>query len=456
MAETRYQRCTVHIRTKYPEDHLPAQQHLRSFLRDFGAIAALCEWRWEHNKNTPGQPNNALVRFESPDTVDRILSDYSNLAPDSFWVTQSLSAQTPRPSYFQLFYWELCPNKTNGAPRSSTRQPWSERQSPGPSSRRPPPSSTDDRPPPKRPRNDPPPPEPTPSGSRASSNDGSALHRATRVKFSRTPSATPESTEWMRGRIAQLETELEAARAARDMAISEQNVALVAHEAEKQARREALAQKSAAEAAQARVEAEQARLLAGLGNAQPSKVVETLRIQLAAVEEKLKEAQDSLAESTKADERIKALEAQLEEAQDQSHKLQIQKSELKLLLEEARSEAAQPDKSAEVERLEAELGSAQEKLESTQKSLEAMQRKYSMKQGKYEATREKLGRYKARLQSENAIIKKLQETLTPAAYNSLGATHQTLGAFLSAMGLPPIGDQEPKEEPKDEPKEETE
>lgn len=260
----------------------------------------------------------------------------------------------------------------------------------------------------------------------------------------RTPSATPESTEWMRSRIAHLESELEFTKAARDMAVSEQNVVLIAHEAEKQARREALTQKSAAEAAQSRAEAEKARLLAELENPQPSKDVEHLRVQLVGVEADL---QDSLTKSTKASERIKALEAELEDAMDRAHKLQIQKSDMERELKEARSSAAQLDESAKmIEKLKAELGSAEEKLESTQRSLETMQRKCSTRRQKHEATRVKLGTYKEQLESQRAIVKTLRETLTPAAYKTLGATHQTLGAFLSAMGLPPMDDQEPKEE----------
>jgi chromosome segregation ATPase len=124
------------------------------------------------------------------------------------------------------------------------------------------------------------------------------------------------------------------------------------------------------------------------------------------------------------------LEQELGEIRDRENKHHLQKSHLELQLEKAK---------AEIGELKSDLASTQEKLDSTQSSLELLERKYSSARRKYGASKEKLGAYKTRLENERSIVKKLQDTLTPAAYKSLGATHETLGEFLSAMGLPSLG-----------------
>ncbi|KAJ1310479.1 hypothetical protein OPQ81_007212 [Rhizoctonia solani] len=234
------------------------------------------------------------------------------------------------------------------------------------------------------------------------------------TKYSRTPSAVPESAEWMRAQIIQLESDLESARAARDLAVSEQHVVRIAHQAQQQARREAMVQKSAAEAAQSRAEAEQMRLESELKS-------------IVSKKSRLSREEDS-SDPLGSVEHTKVLERDLEEMRHRQRKDQLRMSKLESELEQAK---------AEIDRLKSDLASAQERQDSTQQSLESLQRKYSSTSRKYESSKERLGIYKSRLENERSIVKKLQETLTPAAYKSLGATHETLGAFLSAMGLPP-------------------
>ncbi|CAE6458223.1 unnamed protein product [Rhizoctonia solani] len=255
------------------------------------------------------------------------------------------------------------------------------------------------------------------------------------------------SPEWMWARITQLEAELDETKAARDMALSEQDVVRIARQAEQNARREAMAQKSAAEASLARKEAEYSRLRAELEEALSRESVllsdvKMLRGDLAKAEEGLRTAQSSLDESQKTSEQIKFLKQELEEARDRAHKLQLQK--LYLEEQQSRSDAAEFEDArekiqklkAEVKRSNSELASTLEKLESTQRALEAKERKCSSTRGKYERIKEKLGAHKARLENERTLIGKLRDTLTPEAYRSLGATHETLGAFPSAMGSP--------------------
>ncbi|CAE6492862.1 unnamed protein product [Rhizoctonia solani] len=272
-------------------------------------------------------------------------------------------------------------------------------------------------------------------------------------------SLTPESPGWMRVRITKLEAELDTLRAARDMAVSEQNIIRTAHQAEQTARREAMAQKSAAEAALSRKEVEQGRLRAELDSALSQKEalsaeVDSLRRQLAAPEDRLKSIQSS-SESTRSNEQIKTLETGLEDAQGRAHKLQLYGSHMEEKQET--NDTTELDKmktkvkrlKSEVKQLTSDLVTTQEQLESAQKSLESKERKCSSTRRRYENTKTKLGIYKARLENECALIQKLKETLTPAAYQSLGETHETLGAFLSAIGLPPVdeeGNGAPKEE----------
>lgn len=237
----------------------------------------------------------------------------------------------------------------------------------------------------------------------------------------------PRSVEWMQARIAKLENDLDASIAARNLAMSEQAVAVVAQQTEREARRQALAEKSAAEAALSRAEVEQSRLLGELDKSrQPSssKDLQDLRNQLLGVEGRMAEAQAALKESEgKHEGRIKQLEQELEESQDQAHKLRIQNSQL----EEPRDDEPQlMEARDEVERLNVELAS-------TVQSLESLQRKYSKERRKHEATKEKLGIYKRRYQEESMMSEQLRGSV-PSALTAL----EGLKAVAYAMGLPSL------------------
>lgn len=243
------------------------------------------------------------------------------------------------------------------------------------------------------------------------------------------------STEWMQARIKHLESELSASNAARDLALSEKDIAVKSYEIEQQARREAISQKSVIESALSCAETEQTRLLAELDKPpRPdfSEEIEKLRNQLKLTETKLLEVRANIGDSAEErDARIKRLEFELEEAHDQAHKLRIQKTQLEqsgnepiALLQEAREQ---------IERLRDELDETQEQLECAQQSLEKSHLKYSNERSKHKVTKEKLADYKTRLQENSAISEQLRGT-APAAF-------ETLKAVMCAMGLPPIGDQ---------------
>ncbi|CAE6487964.1 unnamed protein product [Rhizoctonia solani] len=444
MGEDQYRLCTVHLRTKKILECLPSRLHLQQFLRQFGSVLVIYEWCFRDGRIQDDKPNNALVLFERQRIASDLLKASANEGPASFWTTHNVIALPVQGPSQRIFFKEMIPKieklrqsgseeqpSGSGEPaRTTKRQHWAESSHISDS---PIPRVIDTRPS-KRPRN----------GELESNTNGSNTSRTGLVApnsvstsiSSRTPSAVPESPQWMRARIMQLESDLESARATRDLAVSEQRVAVIAHRAEQQARREAMAQKSAAEAAQSRAEAEQMRLRSELEKAIPQNSTPSR-------EEDNPEPQGS-------EEVADVLERDLEETRDREHKLQLRKSHLESELEKANLGAITLEQAnAEIDRLKSDLVLAQEQLGSTQRSLESLERKYSSTRRKYENSKEKLGTYKSRLENERSIVKRLQETLTPAAYKSLGATHETLGEFLSAMGLPPVNDEGnvgPKEE----------
>ncbi|CAE6458232.1 unnamed protein product [Rhizoctonia solani] len=271
-----------------------------------------------------------------------------------------------------------------------------------------------------------------------------------------------ESTEWMRGRIAQLEAALDAAQAARDMALSEQDIVRMAHEAEQTARREAMAQKSATEAALSRARVDQNRLRSELEavliqKSDLSNEMDVLRRQFAESQESLQQALSGSQQSTETNERIKVLERELEEAQDRAHKLQLQRLDMEQQHSPQLPDTPELDHAkakiqklkSKVRELKSELSSTQQQLETTQISLQAVERKYDSSRQKRELTKEKLVAYKSRLQNEETITQRLKDKLTPETYKSLGETYEALGAFLSAIQLPPVGQEDsngPQEE----------
>ncbi|CAE6537751.1 unnamed protein product [Rhizoctonia solani] len=460
-----YKGRAIRIRSKELSGVLPGTQDLLSFLKNFGIILDLRVFCLKNGVQNVEPPNNAIVIFKSRAPVPQLLNSSQNETDECFWRTYSTTA---RPIFWskettgavsRLFsemvdklvglrskVWPLDSGYTSLPDNSQLHTDKSQI----PALTRP--NSGDIGPPAKRSRTE------------CRTGDGavdSATYLVTTPNSSRTSSDTPESPEWMRRQISRLEAELDTARAACDLAISEQDVIRKAYQAEQNARREATAQKSAAEAAVSRKEVEQGRLRAELEAAlfQKSALmddVELLHGRLTATEERLKIVQSSSNESARSDERFSSLKLELEEAQDRAHKLQLQKSRLEAQqgiksetteLDDARAKIKQLK--SEVKRFKSDFASIQGRLESTQKSLETKERKCSSTRRRYESTKVKLGIYKARLENEQILMQKLKDTLTPEAYRSLGATHETLGAFLSAIGLPPAnkeGSPGPKEE----------
>ncbi|QRV86765.1 hypothetical protein RhiJN_14783 [Ceratobasidium sp. AG-Ba] len=228
----------------------------------------------------------------------------------------------------------------------------------------------------------------------------------------------PPSPKWMQARIEQLETELSAANAARDLAVSEKAMAAQYFEAERQARQKALAQKSATEAALSQAEAEQARLLEELQRWQEHGSLDELRSQVQATEATLLEVRNSVNER---EELLKKREAELEEARDNIHKIQIKLTQRK---QEAKEE---------ITNIQTQLEDLQKELEDTKNVSNKYQMKYQNEKSKRVATKEKLAEYKSRLQLNDSLSEQLRDT-APAALEGLKAV-------MEAMGLPPLRDQ---------------
>lgn len=447
-----YRERAVSIHPKVSSGVSPGFHYLRTFLADFGTICDLRKFSVKEGKSVNGPPNTAVVIFDSPIAVEKVLhSSTDDRDEQSFWRKYSITAHRLGKDgpLDQIYLTRILPRLTSklnerasesvGAPTSGPKRlARSDLEDSGPQA--------------KRPRTE---------GFRRTSDGTNEHYSHTSIAHPhRASGVTPESPEWMCARIAQLEAELDNAKAVRDMVVSEQDIIRAAHKAEQSARREAMSQKSAAEAALSRNEVEQERLRSDLGIALSHKSalsndVDSLREQLATTDEKLKLAQSLLGEFTNSSERVKTLESELEEARDQVHKLELQKSQL----EQHGTIPASPEPNSQrlkikelkslVKQLKSDLASTEEQLTSTQKSLDSTERKYSSARRRYESAKAKVGTYKARLENEQTLVKKLKDTLTPEAYQSLGATHETLGAFLSAMGLPPAsedGSNQPKEE----------
>ncbi|CUA73081.1 hypothetical protein RSOLAG22IIIB_05146 [Rhizoctonia solani] len=241
---------------------------------------------------------------------------------------------------------------------------------------------------------------------------------------SQIPGDTPTSPEWMINRITQLEAELHTMRAERDMALSEQDVIRTAHQAEQSARRKAMAQKSAAEAALSREQVEQVRLRAELETAIAEK---TALGEPIAAKGTLEPAQPT----DKSSKRITTLEREFEEEQNRAHKLHLR---ILHMQEQHKPDTIKLDKAkAKIKQLKVELESTQEQLDSTQKLLDSKEQKYRQK---YKSAKKELRACKARFDDEQMLTKKLKDSFTPEVHKSLGHMHETLGRFLFTMGLP--------------------
>ncbi|KAG8732428.1 hypothetical protein FRC11_013717 [Ceratobasidium sp. 423] len=257
----------------------------------------------------------------------------------------------------------------------------------------------------------------------------------------------PGSLEWMHAQIAQLETELDSAKAVRDMAVSEQHVIRQAHRVEQDACWEAMSktqvadEKSAAEAELSRKGDKQSQLRAELkaALARESALSENnnaLRGLLVLAEGELKLVRPTLEESEKYGVWVKTLELELEEVQDRAHKLQLEKLRLEQQqadpTELANAREKLKSSNFEIMQLKADLASTQQQLEATQMSLELMEQKYSSARRMYETAKEKLGVYKEWLENQEKVMCKLKGTLTPEIYRSLRATTESWSGVLGA------------------------
>ncbi|CAE6524772.1 unnamed protein product [Rhizoctonia solani] len=425
---------------------------LQRLLKDFGTIYDYRTFRIQNGTSVPGPPNTVIAIFNSPNPVNMVLDASKANTDGSFWKSHSITAHPLDgnnkriDNFFLEKVFPRLTSKSTGEPRGTNGPPRPDKRK---ALRL---DFEDSRCPAKRPRIE---------TQERTVRDAAATNNSVPIHNSpRTSSRTPDSPEWMRARITRLESELDSVKAARDMAVSEQEVLRTAHQTEQRARREVLSQKSALEAALSRKEAEQYRFHSDIEALFAQKTalcddVDKLRERLAAAEDRLILAQPSSEHCMQCDVRTKTLEVELETARDQAHKLQLQKSRLEECevnpsaheLEDARGRIKKLK--SKIKELKTDLAQTHEQLGSAQQSLESMERKRSSSRRKYESTKAKLGTYKARLENEQNLLMKLRDTLTPAAYHSLGATHETLGAFLSAMGLPPVSEEEnagPKEE----------
>ncbi|KAG9122269.1 hypothetical protein FRC07_001440 [Ceratobasidium sp. 392] len=357
-----------------------------------------------------------------------VLASSARQASDSFWTTQSLIAHPLGPNSREAFdrgihskrYLDQIKDSASvsgGLPVLGLSPPSRPRRS------HPEPSKAE--PPVKRQR----------KSSPHADSVASESNQATSSKYALDPTPTksyveslvPPSAEWLQARVGRLETLLNESNAARDFATSERLLMAQAYQAEQDARRKALAEKSSAEAAVLRAEAEQARLLEELAKRQQQGPSEKLRSQLEAVETLLLKVRSSAEEREAL---LKQRELELEEARDDAHKSKIKLSQIEqngpqpdTLLQEARSQ---------VEALQVQVKEAQEELETTQKSLEKVRMKYSNEKSKHKATKEKLAGCKTRLHANSTISEQLRDS-APAALEGLKAV-------ISAMGLPPLQD----------------
>ncbi|KEP49751.1 hypothetical protein V565_093830 [Rhizoctonia solani 123E] len=410
---TYYKQRTVQITAKDPRGVIPEEQSLRSSLASFGDIRHFQSFSTRDPGFSAGSPNTAIVVFHCQAAVKHALDSSRSESDESFWRTASVKAHPLKKSgpVYEAYLTKIVPKlkQESQALSSGLNEPPGSCESKlgllG---------SEDCGPPLKRPR----------AENWGTAPDGSTTSSGSHTstsKLSRTPSTIPDSPEWMRARITQLEAELSAARAARDMSISEHDILRAAHEAEQRARREAMLQKSAAETALSQAEVEQGRLRTALEA--------TLSVQLA----------HSNSTGTLSGYEGKPLQQHSEEAPNRVQELSSERSVVGQ--QKTKSDTTELDEArVTIQRLKSEVATANDQLWSSQLSLELLERRHSSSLEQHDSTRDELEAYKLRLENEQTHMKKLKERLIPEVYRSLGATHETLGAFLSAMGEPPASD----------------
>ncbi|CAE7077707.1 unnamed protein product [Rhizoctonia solani] len=425
-----YKFRVILICSKKPPGVLPGKRNLFSFLQNFGIMHDLQTFYVREEVEYTGPPNTAIVIFKSRSPIPQLLDSSRNETKGSFWNIHSLTTRllpcSSKPTdiisrHFTEMVERLVRLRSNVQPSGSNNPSLSSlSHSSTEQSLVPAVASLDSR-------------EIGPPAKRFKTEDAWNRYIATDIvapvsgPSSRAHNDAPASPEWMIRRIAQLQTELENVRAAHDMAISEQDVIQTARRAEQNVRREIMAQKSAVEALLSRGQIEQKRLCTELETALAQRTalsdeVDDLRGQLTTKERTLKQARSSL----KSSKRINDLETELGEAT--------------IKLDDAKTKIGQLKSTAK--QLKSDLRSTQKQLESTQESLESTQNSLESRILKYKSTKPELSACKTELKSEQKVISKLKDTLTPEAYKSLGQTHKILGVCLSTMGFSPVGEGE--------------
>jgi chromosome segregation ATPase len=180
--------------------------------------------------------------------------------------------------------------------------------------------------------------------------------------------------------------------------------------------------------------------------------MEALRHRLAISDENLMLARSSLNGFADLGAKMKSIEVELEGARGRAYKLQVQNTQLEQKMNSDTREFDKANSNAKIleskiNQLEADLASSREQLHSTEQLLVSAQRSLELTEGRcssthqqYESTKEKLDVCNKTLENERAIMQNLKDTLTLDVYRSLGATYQSMGAFLSAVGQPQISD----------------
>ncbi|KEP49755.1 hypothetical protein V565_093870 [Rhizoctonia solani 123E] len=409
-----YKLRTVQISPKDPSGSIPKRKRLNSLLPNFGTISyseMLCV---RDSEIVPGKPNTAIVVFALQHSVESILESSRRDKSGSFWKKESIKAHTlDKKSPVADFFLTTIVPKLGSESESAADEESSDASD-----------------------------AEIQSAHSDQDNSVSPAKRRRTQSWGTSDGATA-------ARIARLEEDLNTARIDRDRAISQQVVSQMAYE-------KVMVQNSIFAARLAQEETEKRQLSIGIQEIQSHgsallNEVNTLRGQLTAAEETLRQEQPYPEESS---ERIKALKKELEEASDREQKLLLQKSHLeqhKNAFETELNDSKEKlhKSSAEVEQLKVDLAFTHEQLNAIERSLESMEKKYSLTRRMYESTKAKLDMYKSRHENEQTTVQKLKDTLTPEVYRSLGAAYENLGAFLAITGLPPMdheGYAEPKKE----------
>ncbi|CAE6524775.1 unnamed protein product [Rhizoctonia solani] len=435
-----YKGRAVLICSKEAPGALPERWNLLSFLMSFGTIHDLQMFYLRDGAEHAGSPNTAIAVFKSRSPVSHLLDSSQNRMGGCFWQEHAITARpfilsrdttciisrrfsnivdklanfnkyrlsSVEPSYFICLRLHLA--QQSGFDRISQPAPIEssiQGQSSAPAVVRPGPEDIE--PPAKRLKT-------------ASVRVNPSV--ASESEPSQIPGDTLTSPEWMISRITQLEAELHTMRAERDMALSEQDVIRTAHQAEQSARRKAMAQKSAAEAALSREQVEQIRLRAELETAIAEKT--TLGEPIVA-----KETLEPAQPTDKSSKRITTLESELQEEQNRAHKLHLR---ILHMQEQHKRDTIKLDTAkAKIKQLKVELGFTQEQLDCTQQLLDSKEQKYRQK---YKSAKKELRACKARFDDEQMLTKNLKDSFTPEVHKLLGHMHETLGRFLFTMGLP--------------------